>query len=135
MKRFFTIIASALLILSVASCDKDDSGFAPYYRVSTSFRWTGGTSGDADFSQISAVTDQFINIDFPSEERAVATYKDILSKTKDVSYSAPGDSYFKLSVAKYVSTQEDEHTIKYDIDPNYKSPVGHIWDAQGSRDL
>ena len=135
MKRIFTIIASALLVLSVASCEKENDGFAPYYKVSTSLRWTGGTSGNSDFSKISAVADQYVNTQFASEAEAVAKYKDILSKTKDVSYSAPGDSYYKLSVEKYVGKQEDEHTIRYDIDPSYKSPVGHIWDAQGSRDL
>lgn len=133
--KFFTIIASALLVLSVVSCDKNDQDFPPIYRISTSYKMTSGTFGNSDFKQIFAVTDQYINTDLSSEDQAVATYNDILSKTKDASYSAPGDSYVKLSIVRYVSRQESENVIQYDIDPSYKSPVEHIWDAQGSRDL
>lgn len=135
MKRFFTIIASALLVFSAISCKKADNDFPPYYRVGTSVRWIGGSSGTSDFSRISAETDKYVNTDFPSESQAVATYNDILSKTKDAPYTAPEGSYFKLSVERYIGKQEDEHTVRYDIDPSYKSPVGHIWDDKGSRDL
>lgn len=136
MKRFFTLIASTLLVLSVTSCDKEGgSDFPPYYKVSTSYRMTSGTSGNSDFSKIFAVSDQYVNTEFSSETQATAAYNDILSKTKDVSYSAPGESFVKLSIVKYISKKENENTYQYYADPNYKSPVGHIWDARGSRDL
>lgn len=135
MKRLFTIIASVLLVLSSVSCEKADNDFPPYYRVGTSVRWIGGSFGTSDFSRISAETDKYVNTDFSSESQAVATYNDILSKTKDAPYTAPEGSYFKLSIERYIGKQEDEHTICYDIDPSYKSPVGHIWDDKGSRDL
>ena len=135
MKRFFTIIASALLVLSAASCDKDSSDFPPYYKLSTSRSLSSGTFGSSDFSNISKVTDQYVNVEFSSEDQAVATYNDVLSKTRDVDFTAPEGTYFKLTIEKYVSKREDEHSIRYDADPSYKSPVGHIWDDKGSRDL
>lgn len=135
MKRFFAIIASALLVLSVVSCGKDDADFPPYYKVLTSVRWTSGSSGTSDFSQITAVTDQYVNTEFSSEEQAVSAYNVILSKTRNVPYTAPGESYAKLSIVRYIGKKENEYTVRYDVDPNYKSPFSHIWDAQGSRDL
>lgn len=137
MKRIFTIIASALLVFSLASsCDKeDDKATAPYYKLSKSMRIVSGTSGTSDFSQISAVSDQYINSEFATEQQALDVYKDVISKTKDASYSAPDDAFFALSIVRYVCKQEGENMYRYDVDPNYKSPVGHIWDAQGSRDL
>lgn len=136
MKRFFTIIAAAMLVLSVASCSKETGGDnPPYYQVLTSYHATGGTSGSSDFTKIFAVTDQYRDIQFSSEDKAVSAYKDILAKTKDAPYSAHDDSFVKLSISKFIGKQEDEHTVRYEADPNYKSPVGHIWDAKGSRDL
>lgn len=136
MKKFLSIIAFAMLILTTASCTKDDSkDYPPYWQIAKTVQWSGGTEGYADFSKISAVVDQYANVRFDTESQAVAAYNDILSKTKDVEYTALTESFYKLYIAKYVSKKEDEHTVSYDIDPSYKSPVGHIWDAKGSRDL
>ncbi|MCQ2170124.1 MAG: hypothetical protein MJY48_00990 [Bacteroidales bacterium] len=135
MKRFLTLLASALLVLSFTSCDKEGGDFPPYYKVSKEMRYVSGTSGTSDFSQISAELDKYINTEFASEGQAVSLYKDILSKTKDASYSAPGESYLIMKITKYVSHRENEYTISYEADPSYKSPVSHIWDANGSRDL
>ncbi|MCQ2181351.1 MAG: hypothetical protein MJY50_04760 [Bacteroidales bacterium] len=135
MNRVLVIIASALLVLSAVSCGKPNDDLPPYYRIATPYIWKSGPSGTSDFSRIFAVTDQYINKDFANEEQAKAIYNDILSKTKDVPFSAPEGSYLKLIIEKYIAKQEDEHTARYDIDPAYKSPVGHIWDDKGSRDL
>ena len=135
MNRIFTIIAFALLVLSAASCSKVNNDLPPYYRIATPSIWKSGSSGTSDFSRIYAVTDQYVNRDFSSEEQAMAAYNDILSKTKDVPYTAPEGSYVKLLIEKYIGKYEDEHTARYDVDPSYKSPVGHIWDDKGSRDL
>lgn len=135
MKRVFAIIASVLFVLSAASCSKVNNDLPPYYRIATPSIWKSGSSGTSDFSRIYAVTDQYVNRDFSSEEQAMAAYNDILSKTKDVPYTAPEGSYVKLLIEKYIGKYEDEHTARYDVDPSYKSPVGHIWDDKGSRDL
>lgn len=135
MNRIFTIIAFALLILSAASCKKADVDLPPYYRIATPSIWKSGSSGTSDFSRIYAVTDQYVNRDFFSEEQAMAAYNDILAKTTDVPYTAPEGSYFKMLIEKYIGKQEDEHSARYDVDPSYKSPVCHIWDDKGSRDL
>lgn len=135
MKRVFAIIASVLFVLSAASCSKVNNDLAPYYRIATSSIWKSGSSGTSDFSRIYAVTDQYVNRDFSSEEQAMAAYYDILSKIRDVPYTAPEGSYVKLLIEKYIGKYEGEHTARYDVDPSYKSPVGHIWDDKGSRDL
>ena len=135
MKRVFAIIASVLFVLSAASCSKANNDLPPYYRIATPSIWKSGSSGTSDFSRIYAVTDQYVNRDFSSEGQAMAAYNDILSKTKDVPYTAPEGSYVKLLIEKYIGKYEDEHTARYDVDPSYKSPVGHIWDDKGSRDL
>ena len=135
MKRVFAIIASVLFVLSAASCSKVNNDLPPYYRIATPSIWKSGSSGTSDFSRIYAVTDQYVNRDFSSEQQAMAAYNDILSKTKDVPYTAPEGSYVKLLIEKYIGKYEDEHTARYDVDPSYKSPVGHIWDDKGSRDL
>lgn len=105
MKRVFAIIASVLFVLSAASCSKVNNDLAPYYRIATSSIWKSGSSGTSDFSRIYAVTDQYVNRDFSSEEQAMAAYNDILSKTKDVPYTAPEGSYFKMLIEKYIGKQ------------------------------
>ncbi len=138
MKNVLYLLGAALLMLAVASCGKIDSDDtpAPYYKVSTSFRVSSSTlTGKADFSNIFSVTDKYVNERYNSESAAVAAFNDILNKTKDAQYNAAGESFVEIHISKYVAKRESEHVINYDVDPTYKSPVGHIWDAQGSRDL
>lgn len=133
MKRFFTIIAAAIVVLSVTSCNKEE--FPPYYKVSVISRFVGDAYNEPDFSKIFAVTNQYTNTEFSSEKKALEAYKNILSKTKDVTYVATGESYAKLLIIKYISIRQDEFNVRYEADPKYSSPVSHIWDAKGSRDL
>ena len=134
-KIFFILAAAAVVCLAATSCDKGDDGNPPYYQVLTSWEIQSGTGKSSNFDQIFAVTNQYLNFQFSSEDKAVAAYKDILSQTKDAPYSASGSSFVKLSITKYVAKRENEYTVRYEADPNYKSPLSHIWDAQGSRDL
>ncbi len=137
MKRFFAIIASSLLVLSAVSCNKvvGSSEFPPYYMLSVAWHETGGTGGTSDFSEISNAVKKYRDDQFPSEVKAVEAYNDVIRTTANASFSAPEDSYFELSIAKYVGREVDEHTIQYESDLSYKSPVRHRWDAEGSRDL
>ena len=105
MNRVLVIIASALLVLSAVSCGKPNDDLPPYYRIATPSIWKGGTSGTSDFSRIYAVTDQYVNVDFSTEAQAIAIYNDILAKTKDVPYTAPEGSYFKMLIEKYIGKQ------------------------------
>lgn len=136
MKKILYLLSAALLIFAAVSCGKlDDDTPAPYFKVSTSWSVHSSTiSGNTDFSQIFAVTDKYINETYNSESQALSVYNDILGKTKDAQYNAAADSYVRLHITKYIATRESEHVVKYDADPNYKSPVSHIWDARGSRD-
>lgn len=136
MKKVLYFLGAALLMLAVASCGKiGDDTPAPYFKVSTSWEIQSGTlSGKTDFSNIFAETNQYNNVSYKSESEALSVYNSVLAKTKDVTYTAAGSSFVELHITKYIATRESEHVIKYDADPNYKSPVRHIWDAKGSRD-
>ena len=136
MKKTLSILALAFLaILTSVSCKKTDAEFPPYYQISTAWVINSSSSGTTDFSNIFRVTDPYINKTYKSENEAVSVYKDLLSKTKDATYSAYNGSYLKLSIARYVATKENEYTVAYNADGKYKSPVAHLWDENGSRDL
>lgn len=122
-------------MLAAVSCGKTGSDLpAPYFKVFTSWEIYNGPSGKTDFSNIFAVTNQYKDERYESESEALSVYNSVLAKTKDVTYTAAGSSFVDLHITKYIATRESEHVIKYDADPNYKSPVRHIWDAKGSRD-
>ena len=78
----------------------------------------------------------------PSAQSNV-TREDIVAKLppacQDVVNEIPGTNLLGFQCTtkriQILSKKEDEHTVRYDIDPSYKSPVGHIWDDKGSRDL
>lgn len=136
MKKFILLLSAALLVFTAVSCEKEGSDVpAPYYKVATSASLRGSTAtGQPDFSQITPEINKYTNAMFNSEKEALSAYNDILSKTRDARFSAPNGSYVKIYIAKYSAKRIDEHTVDYDFDESYKSPVTHIWDERGSRD-
>ena len=135
MKKIITLLGLAVLIVSSISCKKQDDDFPPYYQVAVEWKVTSSTGSPTDFSNILNVIDPYINTDFKSEKEAVNLYNQLLAKTKDASYTASYDSYVKFFIRRYIAKQESESVIRYDVDPKYTSPVAHIWDKDGSRDL
>ena len=131
MKKILLFLGFALMMICAVSCDKEPGAGDPFYRVNASCHY----STDSDFSNIFKVTDPYANKNFSSERAARSAYDDILSETKNAPYTADGEDYVKLVIIKYVATVESEISTSYNPDPTYKSPVSHIWDAKGSRDL
>ena len=136
MKKILSLLGWALLMASTFSCGKIDDGKMPdLYRIGRDGQTISTTTSPTDFSNIYSVVDRYINTDYNSEKEALNAYKDVLSQTKDAKYTANNGSYYKILINKYVARKLDEHSYEYVIDNSYKSPVSHIWDKDGSRDL
>ena len=135
MKKFLAILSFAILMVSSISCEKLENDFPPYFKVAIEGNISGSTSNPADFSKILDVVNPYVNTDLKSEKEAVNLYNQLLSQTKDAPYSVGYDSSITLLIRKYVAKKESESVISYDIDKTYTSPVAHIWDKSGSRDL
>lgn len=136
MKKVLSFLTFAfLIVLTSVSCKKGEAEFPPYYQIHTPWEINSTGSHITDFSNIFKVTDPYINKTYNSENEAISVYNDLLSKTRDATFSAYNGSYVKLTIAKYIATKENEYTVRYDADPKYKAPVAHIWDESGSRDL
>ena len=133
MKKILALISFAMLMAFAVSCERFEEN-PPYYQISYDMHYISSTGSPTDFSNIAKEVDPYINKVLNSENDAVSLYNQILSKTKDASYTANNGSYYKLFVAKYIAKKESENVIRYEADPSYTSPVGHIWDEQGSRD-
>lgn len=135
MKRILALLGFAVLLVSSISCDKIGDDFPPYFKVAIDGNINGSSSRPADFSKILNVVNPYINTKLNSEKEAVNLYNQLLSQTKDAPYSVGYDSSITLLIIKYIAKNESETVISYDIDKTYTSPVAHIWDKNGSRDL
>ncbi len=135
MKKILALLGLAVLMVSSISCDKIGDDFPPYFKVAIDRHINSSTSNPADFSKILNVVEPYINTELKSEKEAVNLYNQLLSQTKDAPYSVGYDSSVTMLIRKYVAKRESETVISYDIDNTYTSPVAHIWDKDGSRDL
>ena len=135
MKKLISILSFITLLVSAVSCQKNDSGFNPYYQVSSSFRLVSSLGSEPDFENLFSVIDSYVNKRVDTEKEAIAMLDEIVAKTKNVSWHANEGSYVQISISKLVVKRHTETTVVYDFDDTYRSPKSHIWDAQGSRDL